>query len=175
MLEYEIIRSQRRSIAIEIKRDGKVIVRAPARMSMRDIEGFVLSKRTWIEKHQKTAEQLSAALPFESYTEKQISELKASARAIILPMLEYYAGVIGVRYGSVKINRAKGRFGSCSSKNDLNFSCFLMLYPKEAIEYVVVHELCHIIEHNHSARFYANIERILPDYKQREKMLRQTR
>ncbi len=170
-LDYELIRSGRRTLAIEILRDGKVVIRAPHSMGMQDIEHFINEKAKWIEKHKQRAVSQPQKKPLDSYSEAEIAELKERARRVILPLAEHYASIVGVEYKSVKINRAKRRFGSCSEKNTLNFSCFLMLYPTEAVEYVVVHELCHILEHNHSRRFYSNIERVMPDYRSREKLL----
>lgn len=170
-LDYELLRSSRRSISIEIKRDGRIVVRAPYAMSTSDIEKLIDAKSNWIEKHIEKARS-DTRPSFERYTEEEIKVLKEKARKIIPPLCEYYSDIVGVKYSGVKINRARGRFGSCNSKGGLNFSCFLMLYPTEAIEYVVVHELCHILEHNHSGRFYAHVERVLPDYKSRQRLLR---
>ena len=73
---------------------------------------------------------------------------------------------------SVKVTSAKKRFGSCSAKNSLCFSLYLFDYPDKAIDYVVVHELAHIKEHNHSKRFWRVVENYLPDYKERDKVLK---
>ncbi len=169
--DYKIIRSSRRTLAIEIKKDASVTVRAPFSVSNGEIREFVNKKSAWIEKHLKEMKE-SKNSEAKSYTEKEIKELKTAEREIILPLAEYYSELLGVKYKSIKFNRAKTRFGSCSRNNSLNFSCFLMLYPREAIEYVVVHELCHIREHNHSKRFYALVKALLPDYKEREKLLK---
>ena len=80
---------------------------------------------------------------------------------------------MGIKYGRITIASAKTRFGSCSSKGNISYSYRLMMYPEEAIDYVVVHELAHRIEMNHSPRFYAIVERILPDYKKRRKLLKE--
>ena len=171
-IEYELIRSARRSVSIEIKRGGKVIVRAPMKTPTKIIEEFVSSKSEWIEKHKRISEQKGSFPCFEDYSEADIKRLKDEARKTIPRLVDRYAELIGVKPTQVRINRAKARFGSCSAKNSLNFSCFLMLYPAEAVEYVVVHELCHIREHNHSARFYHQIERVMPDFRRRETILK---
>ena len=86
--------------------------------------------------------------------------------------VQYYSSLIGVTPGGITVTGARTRFGSCSGKNNLSFSFYLMRFPEEAIDYVVVHELCHILQHNHGKEFYKEIEKILPDYKEREKLLR---
>ncbi|MBR5506725.1 MAG: M48 family metallopeptidase [Clostridia bacterium] len=91
---------------------------------------------------------------------------------MIPPKVEYYSRIMGVKPSSVKITSAHSRFGSCSGKNAICFSYILMCYPEEAIDYVVVHELAHIKHHNHSRSFYNFIGKFMPDYKQREKLLK---
>ena len=79
---------------------------------------------------------------------------------------------MGVTPTGVKITAARSRFGSCSGKNSLCFSLYLMEYPEEAAEAVVVHELAHIRHHDHSPAFYAEVAKVLPDYKERMKLLK---
>ena len=173
--EYELLYSDRRTVCAEIKRGGRLIVRAPRRMSREEVEKFLCEKAKWIEKHLEQSREMSARYDPEKYTKEDIKRLKVEARARIEPLVEYYKGIIGVEPLSVKINSARTRYGSCSGKNNLNFSCFLVLYPVRCIEYVVVHELCHILEHNHSRRFYARIARVMPDYKDRVSELKKAK
>jgi predicted metal-dependent hydrolase len=79
---------------------------------------------------------------------------------------------VGLKYGRITITGAKNRFGSCSSKGNIAFSYRLMLYPEAAIDYVVVHELAHLLEMNHSPAFYKIVESVMPDYKERRKLLK---
>lgn len=169
--EYELVRSDRRTLSAEVKKDGRVIVRAPRWTSDRTVEKFLSERAEWIEGHVARARTRDERYNYDRYTELEIEELKRRARETIIPLVEKYKVMVGVEPASVRINRAKGRFGSCSAKNTLNFSCFLMLYPIEAVEYVVVHELCHIKEHNHQRRFYREIEKVMADYRQRQKIL----
>ncbi len=95
------------------------------------------------------------------------------AREYLIPKTKQLAEKFGFTYTSVRITTAKKRFGSCSSKNAISYSCFLMLSPKEAVDFVIVHELCHTKEHNHSAHFYRLLERCLPDYRERKNLLQE--
>ena len=169
--EYELIRSDRRTLAAEISPEGRLLVRAPRRMRQEQIEKFLSEKELWIITHLERARSRDVRFDRDRYTEMEIERMKSDLRELVIPLVERYKHLVGVEPASVRINRSKGRFGSCGPNGTLNFSCFLSLYPMEAIEYVVVHELCHILEHNHSPRFYAQIERVMPDYRARQRIL----
>lgn len=168
-MEYEIIRSKRRTMCLQVKRDGSVLVRAPFRTSEKVIKDFVFSHTEWINKKQELVK--NAHVP-ENFTENEAKILKERIKNIIEPILEKYSKAMGVSYEKLSINSAKTRFGSCSSRKTLNFSYRLALYPYEAIEYVCVHELAHLTEMNHSKKFWAIVEKYLPDYKERKKLLK---
>lgn len=169
MHAYEIVRSMRRTIAVEI-RNGKVIVRAPQRMSKAEIERFVASKTDWISKHLEAAKQRQS-VPVQPFTAAEIQQLADAAFQDIPQRVRKYATIIGVTVGRITIRNQKTRWGSCSSKGNLNFNCLLMLCPEEVRDYVVVHELCHRKELNHSLRFWNEVARVMPDYTQRRKWL----
>ena len=158
-IPYTLIRSSRKTIAIQIK-GGQVIVRCPARMKTADIQRFVTSKTEWIEKHLE-----SKPLPAAPFTQAQLQELAARAKILIPERTAYFAARIGVTYGRITIRAQHTRWGSCSSKGNLNFNCLLALVPPQVLDYVIVHELCHRIELNHSARFWALVEKVLPDHR----------
>ena len=169
-MEYTVIRSKRKTVGIEVNTDGNVIVRAPKRVSQREIEKILSGHSDWIEKakiKQENRKDKTVEL-----SDEDIKKLKKLAGEYLPAKTAYFAEIMGAEYGTVKITSAKGRFGSCSSQNNICFSYRLMLYPSEAIDYVVVHELAHTFEHNHSKKFYDIIEKYLPDYKKREKLLR---
>lgn len=168
-MDYRIIYSARKTLAIELTADLNLVVRSPRGVSKRVIEKMLAEKRDWIEK--SLIKQKERAEKKKSYTADDISFLRQRASKIIPKKVEYYSEIIGVKANGVKITSAKTRFGSCSGKNSLNFSLYLADYPDEAIDYVVVHELCHIIEHNHSKRFWKTVEKYLPDYRERKKLL----
>ena len=95
---------------------------------------------------------------------KRLRELADSALKYIPERVRYYAPIVGVSYGRITIRSQRTRWGSCSSKGHLNFNCLLILAPPEVIDSIVVHELCHRKEMNHSPRFYAEVLRVYPDY-----------
>ena len=171
METYELIRSGRKTLALEITRDCRVLVRAPLRASKTRIDEFVAAHEDWIALHLERQRRRAAEAP-PPPTQTDIAALKARAKEVLPPKVAYWAGVMGVRPTGVKITTAQKRYGSCSGKNSLCFSCFLMDCPEEAIDLVVVHELCHIKEKNHGPRFYALLGQYLPDYKERKKLLR---
>lgn len=156
-------------MGIEITDNCEIIVRAPKKISDREIAEFVNKYRGWIDKKLPEAEK--RAKKSKAISEKE-DELRRAAREVIPPLVERYSKLMGLKPASIKITSAEKRFGSCSGKNSLCFSWRLMAYPTEAVEYVVVHELAHIKHHNHSSAFYSLIEKYMPDYKERQKLLK---
>ena len=171
METYELIRSRRKTLTLEITKDCRVLVRAPLRVSQARIAAFVESHADWIAKHLEQQRQQTASAP-PPPTPAEIEVLKAKARSILPDKVAYWSHQMGVTPTGLKITAARKRYGSCSGKNSLCFSCFLMNYPEEAIDLVVIHELCHIREKNHGPNFYALLEQYLPDYKERKKLLK---
>ena len=165
---YEIIRSDRRSVAIQVDVECNIIVRAPLKMSDKEVEAFVKQKKEWLEK--AVAEQMKKAKSVKTYSDEDIKILRKKAKQIIPQKVAYFSSIMGVIPTGVKINSARKRYGSCSSKNSLNFSLFLMDKDEKFIDYVVVHELAHIVHHNHGKAFYSLIEKYMPDYKERMKL-----
>ena len=153
----EIIYSNRKTLCIKIERDGRVTVRAPKNTTAQAIDEFVRRHRKWIEAHR--AEILKKA-------EKQRAGEYIPSRAAKL------ADSMGVKYTGIRITAAKTRFGSCSAKNSLCFSLYLMCYPTAAVDAVIVHELAHILHKDHSERFYAQVQKAMPDYCKRKKLLK---
>ena len=173
-MDYKIIRSNRKSLGLEIKPDGQVIVRAPMRLSEREIRRFVIQHEDWIRKHLEIVKQKQESRPeIERLTMQEIQELADQALKVIPQRVAYYAPKVGVSYGKITIRNQKSRWGSCSSRGNLNFNCLLMLTPPEVIDSVVVHELCHRKEMNHSDRFYAEVLRVFPDYWKWNKWLKE--
>jgi hypothetical protein len=168
---YELIRSRRRTLALEITRDCRVLVRAPRSLPQSRIDDFVASHADWIASHLERQRQRAAAAP-PPPTPAEIQALKDKAWAVLPDKVDAWSRKMGVCPTGIRITAARKRYGSCSGRDSLCFSCFLMQYPEEAIDLVVVHELCHIREKNHGPRFYALLEHYLPDYQARKKLLR---
>ena len=162
---YKVIRSKRKTVSLQIHPDGSVIVRAPLKMPAKDIHAFVEEKADWIAKHLPN----TAVTPF---TQEELRQLAEAAKQDLPQRVQYFAPIMGVTYGRITIRSQRSRWGSCSSKGNLNFNCLLMLCPEEVRNYVVVHELCHRIEMNHSPKFWAQVERVCPDYRVHRKWLK---
>lgn len=174
-MNYQVIRSGRKTLSVEVNSKLEIIVRAPLRCSNAVISAYLKDKEAWINKAilkmQKRREN-TAKLP--TLTEAQLRALYIKAKTAIPPKVDYYAAIIGVSYGRISIRNQTSRWGSCSSKGNLNFNCKLMLLDDELIDYVVVHELCHRLQMNHSPAFWAEVERIIPDYRLRRKRLKES-
>ena len=173
---YRVIRSKRKTISIEVNNDLEVIVRAPKWVSMRDIRYFVDEKENWIRKaigRVRKAREANAQMPDNRLSESELSALVDKAKQVIPERVTHYASLLGVSYGRITIRHQKTRWGSCSSKGNLNFNCLLMLAPEEHRDYVIVHELCHRFEMNHSKAFWANVASIFPDYRERRQKLKE--
>jgi predicted metal-dependent hydrolase len=158
--------SKRKTIRLSVNRDGEPEIYAPYGCPQAVIEGFIQKHRRWIEKRQ--AELCNQKV----YTEQEIAALRRRAKEDLPRRVAYFAPLMGVKPASVKITSARTRYGSCSGKNSICFSLYLMEKSDRAIDYVVVHELAHIRHHNHSPAFYKEIEKILPDYRERIKELK---
>ena len=171
METYELIRSDRKTLSLEVTRDCRVLVRAPRSVSQRTIDAFVAKHADWIARHLEQQRQRAAAAP-PSPTSAEIEALKARARAVLPPKVAFWSKKMGVTPTGLKITTARKRWGSCSGTNSLCFSCFLMDRPEAAIDLVVVHELCHIRVKNHGPAFYSLLARYLPDYRERQQLLR---
>lgn len=215
MRDYEIIRSKRKTLSLQITRDARLVVRAPMRISKARIEAFVESHAAWIEKHMQKTEKdyatkrefsfsdgesvyflgeelkirtdayikdaqiidgellISARIPHEDRENAVTEYLVRQAKLLFPKRVAAFAPRLGAEPQAVTITSAKTRWGSCSGNNRISFSYRLMMMPAEQIDYVVAHELAHILEHNHSDRFYAHIARVLPDYRQRQAGLKE--
>lgn len=170
-ISYTLIRSERKSLSLKINEALEVIVRAPVLIPQPVIDQFVEKHASWIEEHTEKAKKRMQKLP--EPTPELFHSLSIFAAEYIPGRVEHYANIMGCRPEGITITAARTRFGSCSSKNRVCFSCLLMRYPKEAIDYVVVHELAHIPHKNHGKAFYALVAHVLPDYKERMALLRE--
>ena len=165
VFNYTLVRSKRKSVAIQVDADCNITVRAPLKLSQKEIDKILLGKKSWLEK--TIISQREKKKNIKEYSDDDIKLLRKNAKEIIPEKVKYYASIMQVVPASVKINSAKKRYGSCSGTNNLNFSLYLMDKDERFIDYVVVHELAHIKHHNHSKDFYKFIEQFMPDYKER--------
>lgn len=172
-MKYEIIRSGRKTLGLKVTEDGQVEVRAPLRCPKREIDAFVEAYSGWIEERLKQARELKSRAEAEgALTGRDIAALAASMKKALPEKLDRFSSILNVGYGRVTVRKQKSKWGSCASNGNLNFNCLLMLAPDEVLDYVVVHELCHIKHRDHSAAFWAEVARVLPDYKEKRAWLK---
>ena len=173
-MNLRIIKSKRKTIAIVVKNSEIVEVRAPYRVSRKEILSYVEKNLGWIEKKIREAEEKEKRTEkVRTLTSLELNELADKACEVIGNKVRYYAPIVGVTYNKISIRNQKTRWGSCSSKGNLNFNVALMLAPIEVLDYVVVHELCHRLHLNHSKEFWKEVEKAIPDYKEKEKWLKE--
>lgn len=211
-IAYQVVRSNRKSVALVIDNEANLIVRAPLSMSDEDIETFVKKKKRWInekqqqvavfgEKHppvvvetgesvmylgssyaiiKDTVDDVAVSgnelvVPEDYDRDNLIAWLKEQALQTITERVNLYSNIMGVTPGTVKLSEAKARWGSCSTKNNLNFAWRLVMCPLSVIDYVVVHELSHITYKNHSSAFWARVKTVLPNYEDDQDWLKVNR
>ena len=164
MIEYELVRSKRKTLAVQVTREGRVIVRAPLRLAKYRIKRFVAEHADWIARALADQQSRRAAHPEPDATKQ--AELIRRAKIELPLKVQYYAKQMNLYPTGLKITSARTRFGSCSGKNSICFSWRLMDYPEPAIDYVVVHELAHRRHMDHSKTFWQEVETYYPNYKE---------
>lgn len=175
-IPYEIIRSRRKTYGISVAPGGKVTVRIPLRGSERFAVSMAEEKKEWIARSvrkMQTVEQRPAQKEKTPYERRLEAPYRQAAKEYIPKRVAFFANELGVTYGTVTIRDQKTRWGSCSSKGNLSFNWRLILAPPKVLDYVVVHELCHRKEMNHSSRFWTLVESIMPDYRDHRKWLKE--
>ena len=168
-MEYKVIYSKRKTISISIE-NCEPVIKAPVGTDEKTLRKIVEKHSKWISSHVEYQRKKLAL--FKDLTAEDINKLKKDAKIYFKEKTDHYAKMMDINYGRITITSAQKRFGSCSSKGDISFSYRLMLYPEAAREYVVVHELAHRKEMNHSKRFYDIISSVMPDYKERKLLLK---
>ena len=164
--EYQLVRSPRRTLALEIARDATLIVRAPLKMPMESIHQFIEQRKGWIGRKQQAAlERARLASMAATKTGEEIEWHKEQAGQKICARAGEIANLMGIKHGRVGITGARTRWGSFTRAGNINFSWRLILAPAWAIDYVIIHELAHILEHNHSRKFWQKVEQFYPEYK----------
>ncbi len=169
--EYTIKESARaKNIRLTVSRDGKVVATKPRRISSKLVEAFVKSKKDWVEECLRriaVKKDLGLIMP----TREDFLANRYKFQRLIREKLEKFNSYYGFIYKVVSIKNTKTRLGSCSRRGNLNFSYQLTAYSDKVINYVVVHELCHLKEFNHSKRFWDLVEKTIPDYRQIRKTI----
>lgn len=178
LLRPEIIRSSRKTLGLEVTPEGMLRIRAPYGVSEDVILRFFESKSAWIQKSlakvRARQEQLKEEeAQYGKLTEAELKVLKMQAEEVFPARAAFYAEKMGISYGRITIRRQKTRWGSCSQSGNLNFNCLLMMAPPGVVDYVVVHELCHRIEMNHSPRFWKLVGEVYPDYDRWKRWLKE--
>ena len=172
-LPVTILRSNRRTIGLQVRPNGEVILRCPMRATEAEIFRVYSRHKDWIDRQlarfSKSAAEMAGLPP---YTLADIQSLAERAARVIPERVQHYAPIVGVTFGRITIRNQKTKWGSCSAQGNLNFNCLLMDAPEEVLDYVVVHELCHRKEMNHSPAFWAEVARVCPDYKAHIKWLK---
>ncbi|WP_296117701.1 M48 family metallopeptidase [uncultured Eubacterium sp.] len=176
-MTLRVIRSARKTIGLQVKEDGEVLLRIPNRLSARALQDFLNREQSWIwqkaEQMQSRIKQREAtgATPVGQLSREELEKIKEK----IGSRVRYYGKIMGVTVGRITIRNQKTRWGSCSSKGNLNFNYQLYYLPDELLDYVVIHELVHRRHMNHSADFWAEVEKYCPDYKIYRKQLNEYR
>lgn len=171
-VEYWLVRKCVKNVNIRVRSDGSVVVSAPPRASLSEIASFVASKRAWVERcreraadsPQRMAEQASAA---------EVAQWRAVVEACVPALVAEWEPIVGVRAGKLAYRNMRSRWGSCQpSTGRICINVRLALYPPECLEYVVVHELCHMLVRGHGPKFHALLDRFMPDWRERRAKLR---
>ena len=169
-MDYKIKYSNRKTVSIEITKDACILIRAPYKTPESFILQTLKAHKDWIIEHLERMQRRKDATP--ELTEEQIKQVKRIAKEQLSEITARFADLMGLNYGRIRITSAKTRFGSCNCRGDICYSYRLLFYPIEVQEYVVVHELSHLLHMDHSKDFYKTIESVLPDYKKRASYLK---
>ena len=174
MTDIKIIRSRRRTTAIQVKPDGAVILRAPSGTSDKAAREFLDKHREWIEKAVfDVKKRRENAPPAPYYTEEEKRALKAAAEERFKERLGYFAPLVGAEYKKLTVRMQKTRWGSCSKSGNISLNALLFLAPPDVCDSVIVHELCHLKHMDHSKAFYNEVLRVFPDYHRCRKWLKE--
>lgn len=161
-------------ITIRIKSDGIVVVSKPKSITIKQVEDFIFQKREWIKKHLDDINSRPKIVR-EKISKEDFDAYRTQALKIVREKMEIFNKHYNFTYGKVTIRDQKTRWGSCSKKGNINFNYKLALIPERLVDYVVVHELCHLGEFSHSLKFWNLVEEMIPDYIDRRKELKKIR
>lgn len=169
-ITYRIIYARRKTLSITVQENAVLLIKAPVMMTGKEIMNFLLSKKDWIQEQIKKVKKAQKNKIQLNDKEKQAYLDRA---CVVVPeRVEHFAAIMGVHYNRICLKEQKTRWGSCSSLHNLNFNWRLILMPPRILDYVVVHELSHLIELNHSPQFWAVVERYYPEYEEAKQWLK---
>lgn len=177
-IKYKVIYSKRKTIAIVINKDGEVTIRAPKIriFNKQEIENFVKSKESWIIKNLDKInknKKIQRKKIIDGLSKKELEIKKEEARKIISEKIYSFAKSYNFKFLKLRLSTAKTRWGSCSTTGTISINWHLIFAPEEVLNYVLIHELCHTKHHNHSKYFWNEVEKIIPNYKENRKWLRE--
>lgn len=160
--EIECVRSHRaRRVTISVRPSGAVRLTYPCGISQNRALAFLEQKAEWVDATRRRLALRYASREHPVYTPEQIEELRRQAKADLPPRVESIARKLGFRYGRITIRAARTKWACCTASNNLSLSLFMMILPEHLRDYVIVHELCHTVHHNHSPRFHALVDKCL--------------
>lgn len=172
--KLRIIRAKRKTLSLSVTEKGVIVAKAPMRLPVDEILRFVNAKKGWIEKQAERIERTRERVETEgALSQEEIETLARMAKKVLPERVARFAEILGVSYGRITIRNQRSLWGSCTAEGNLNFNCLLMLAPRDVADYVVVHELCHRLEMNHSQRFWKHVADVIPDYREKRRWLRE--
>jgi len=164
-------RSRVKYVRLAIESDGSIVITAPKLYPLFLIRTYIIQQFDWTKENIKKREDSNSILSIK-HSKKEIKEYSERTRVLVLNKLECYTQIYSVEYNRISIRNQKTRWGSCSSKKNLNFNYRLCLLPPSLSNYIIVHELCHLIELNHSSNFWNLVSKEIPDFKEKKKQLK---
>lgn len=164
-VDYLIKKSKRaRRLRLAVYCDGSFVVTAPNDLALGRIENYIVDKAEWVMEKLKIMKRRGKSEIFRRVTESDYQSLKIKAQKLAVTRVEFFNKRYGFKYNKIFIRNQKTRWGSCSKNGNLSYNYKIALLPKRLADYIIVHELCHLKEFNHSRKFWNLVERAIPDF-----------
>ncbi len=170
---YQIKESNRakKNVRLKVDCDGNIFLIIPKKFSVKVAERFLFDKKEWILKKLSFLSENKKNIFFKK-SDKDYFRQKKVAKKIIESRISYYSRKYNFKFGKISVRNQKTRWGSCSSKGNLSFNFRVVYLTRKQLDYIVVHELCHLKEFNHSDDFWKLVGKIVPDYKKIKKEIK---
>lgn len=173
-IEYELKKSKRaKRLRLAIYCDGSFVVVAPKNLMIEKIEDYIFKKTEWILEKLKVMEKRKQNPVFSKRSKKEFLKVKAKAQELAEKKVVKFNRIYGFKFNKIFIKNQKTIWGSCSKKGNLNYNYKVALLPEKLADYIIVHELCHLKEFNHSRKFWQLVEKAMPDYRERIKEIKE--